>query len=30
MDEALLAERIGHDWRNPETYSPDDGSVIDW
>lgn len=30
MDEDLLADQIGHDWRNPETYSPDDGSVVDW
>lgn len=30
LDEARLAEQIGHDWRNPETYSPDNGSVVDW
>ncbi len=30
VDEEALADKIGHDWRNPETYSPDDGSVIDW
>jgi galactonate dehydratase len=30
VDEEQLAERIGHDWRNPETYLPDDGSVVDW
>jgi galactonate dehydratase len=30
LDEAALASKIGHDWRNPETYDPDDGSVVDW
>ena len=24
------ADKIGHDWRNHETYDPDDGSVVDW
>jgi galactonate dehydratase len=30
LDEALMADKIGHDWRNPETYNPLDGSVVDW
>jgi galactonate dehydratase len=30
LDENALADKIGHDWRNPETYDQDDGSVVDW
>ncbi len=30
LDEEALADKIGHEWRNPETYSPDDGTAIDW
>ncbi len=30
LDEAALQDKIGHDWRNPETYHPDDGAAIDW
>ena len=30
LDEEALAARIGHDWRNPETYDAFDGSVVDW
>lgn len=30
LDEALMADKIGHDWKNPETYNPLDGSVVDW
>ena len=30
LDEAQMADKIGHDWRNPETYDEDDGSVVDW
>jgi galactonate dehydratase len=30
LDEAALADKIGHDWRNPEPYHPDDGAAIDW
>jgi len=30
LDENLMADKIGHDWRNPETYDVDDGSVVDW
>jgi galactonate dehydratase len=30
LDEDALAERLNHDWRNPETYDADDGAVVDW
>jgi galactonate dehydratase len=30
LDEEALAEKIGHDWRNWETYDKQDGSVTDW
>jgi len=30
LDEEAMADKIGHDWRNPETYDPDDGTPIDW
>jgi len=30
LDEEKVAGKIGHDWRNWETYDKDDGSVIDW
>jgi galactonate dehydratase len=30
LDENALADKIGHDWRNPESYDPEDGSVVDW
>jgi galactonate dehydratase len=30
LDEEALASQIGHDWRNPETYHPDDGAAVDW
>ncbi|HTG43237.1 MAG TPA: enolase C-terminal domain-like protein, partial [Verrucomicrobiae bacterium] len=30
LDEALMADKIGHDWRNSETYLEKDGSVVDW
>jgi len=30
LDEKQIAEKIGHDWKNPETYDPRDGSVVDW
>jgi galactonate dehydratase len=30
LDDEALAERMGHDWRNPETYLNSDGSVVDW
>jgi len=30
LDENALADKINHDWRNQESYDPDDGSVVDW
>lgn len=30
LDEDALADKLGHDWRNPETYNESDGSVVDW
>src|SRR5438477_2077903 len=30
LDEDALAGKIGHDWRNQESYDADDGSVMDW
>jgi galactonate dehydratase len=30
LDEDALAGKLDHDWRNRETYDPDDGSVVDW
>jgi galactonate dehydratase len=30
LDENLLADKIDHDWRNPQSYDADDGSVTDW
>lgn len=30
LDEDALADKIGHDWTNPQTYDPRDGSVVDW
>jgi len=30
LDENALADKIGHDWRNPESYDPEDNSVVDW
>lgn len=30
LDENQLADKIGHDWQNPQTYDADDGSVVDW
>ena len=29
LDENALADKLGHDWRNPEPYDGDDGSVVD-
>jgi galactonate dehydratase len=25
-----MADKIGHDWRNQESYDADDGAVVDW
>lgn len=30
LDENALADKIGHDWRNPESYDAEDNSVVDW
>jgi galactonate dehydratase len=30
IDEAALADKIGHDWENQQSYDPNDGSVVDW
>jgi galactonate dehydratase len=30
LDEDALADKIGHDWKNRESYDADDGSVMDW
>jgi galactonate dehydratase len=30
LDEEAIREKIGHDWRNAETFHPDDGAAIDW
>lgn len=30
LDDNALAGKIGHNWRNTESYDPDDGSVVDW
>ena len=30
LDENAMVDKIGHDWRNPESYDADDDSVVDW
>ena len=30
LDEDALADKIGHDWRNRQSYDPDDGTAMDW
>jgi galactonate dehydratase len=30
LDENAMADKIGHDWKNQESYDADDGSVVDW
>ncbi len=30
LDENAMADKIGHDWKNPESYDAEDGSVVDW
>ena len=30
LDEDALEDKIDHDWENPRSYHPDDGSVVDW
>jgi hypothetical protein len=28
--QAAMADQIGHDWTNPQTFDEEDGSVVDW
>ena len=30
LDDEALEDKLGHEWRNPETYLDSDGSVVDW
>jgi galactonate dehydratase len=30
LDRDALEDKLDHDWRNPESYDADDGSVVDW
>ncbi|MCI0705112.1 MAG: galactonate dehydratase [Planctomycetia bacterium] len=30
LDEAAVAKKIGHQWKNTESFDEDDGSVVDW
>ncbi len=30
LDDDAMADKIGHEWKNRETYDQDDGSVVDW
>ena len=30
LDDDAMEDKIDHDWLNPESYDPDDGSVVDW
>jgi galactonate dehydratase len=30
LDENLMADKLNHDWKSPESYDSDDGSVTDW
>ena len=30
LDENKIADKLGHDWKNPETYDALDGSVVEW
>ncbi|WP_084523900.1 galactonate dehydratase [Adhaeribacter aquaticus] len=30
LDDDKMKDKIGHDWKNPESYDPRDGSVVDW
>ena len=30
LDEDAMADKIGHDWRNPESYDADDSAAVDW
>jgi galactonate dehydratase len=30
LDEEAMADKMGHDWRNPQSFHPDDHAVVDW
>jgi galactonate dehydratase len=30
LDDNAMADKLGHDWKNQESYDADDGSVVDW
>jgi galactonate dehydratase len=30
LDDEALSDKLGHDWKNSETYLDSDGSVVDW
>ncbi|MBI5083092.1 MAG: galactonate dehydratase [Acidobacteria bacterium] len=30
IDDHAIADKLGHDWKNQESYDEDDGSVTDW
>ena len=30
LDEEAMADKVGHEWRNHESYHTDDGTAIDW
>ncbi len=30
LDEEALADKLGHDWQNPQSFHPDDGAAVDW
>jgi galactonate dehydratase len=30
LDDNQIADKLGHDWKNPESYNALDGSVVDW
>jgi galactonate dehydratase len=30
LDDNAMADKIGHNWRNPESYDADDGAAVDW
>jgi galactonate dehydratase len=30
LDENAMADKLGHEWKNRESYDADDGSVVDW
>ena len=30
LDDNAMADKIGHDWKNQQSYDADDGSVVDW